>query len=642
MIRFENVELYLGGRELLREVSLTLFPGQKVGLIGANGTGKTSLLRLIRGELHPDQGRVVVPAEWVIASADQSMPAGALSALDFVLQGDDDLIRLEVAIRGAEAVHDGVKLAGLYESWTAIHGQTARARAAELLDGLGFAPIEIHQPVDSFSGGWRMRLNLARAMFCRSDLLLLDEPTNHLDLETIQWLEGWIVRYPNTLILISHDREFLDRTIKGVIHIEHHLARWYSGNYSDFERQRMERLAQQESLYQKQQREVAHLHLFIDRFRAKASKARQAQDRMKKLERMELIAPAHVDSPFHFEFRQVGRAPNPLLQMDDLAFAYPGMTVPVVATDRLVLRPGDRIGLLGRNGAGKTTLVKLMAGLLAPTQGTVFRHDKIKVGYFAQQQIDLLDLTSTPYHHILRLRPEATEQSILNFLGGFGFNGERARDRVEPFSGGEKARLLLAMLVWSEPTLLLLDEPTNHLDLDMRHALTLGLQGFEGAVVLVSHDRFLLSSTVEEFYLVHDGRVAPYDGNLDDYAQFSTEENRRIRIGRERPEGLERPDEGGSASSRREQRQEAAQRRQALAPLRKKVAVIEARLAKAQSALAALEDALGDEALYAAENRDRLVEVLAQQGVLRQQIEADETDWLLTQAELDESLAGST
>lgn len=634
MIQFEKVDLFLGGRAIFHEVSLVLYPGQKLGLVGANGTGKTSLLRMIRKELPPDQGRISVPAEWVIASADQAMPEGELSAMEFVMEGDAELTRLEAAIRIAEQTNDGMKLATLYESWRAIEGQTARARAAELLDGLGFDPVEIDRPVNSFSGGWRMRLNLGRAMFCRSDLLLLDEPTNHLDMETIQWLETWINRYPQTLILISHDRDFLDNTVTGIVHLKNQAADSYSGNYSDFERQRMERMAQHESLFQKQQREVAHLQQFVERFRAKATKARQAQDRMKKLERMEMIAPAHADSPFRFQFYPVGRAPNPMISLESFSFHYPGMSKPIVAADRFVLRPGDRIGLLGRNGAGKSTLIKLLCGQLEPTEGDVFRHDKIKVGYFSQQQMDQLDLKGTPHLHLLRLKPTATDQVILNFLGGFGFDGVRAHEVIEPFSGGEKARLLLAMLVWTEPTLLLLDEPTNHLDLDMRHALTTALQGFEGAVVLVSHDRFLLSSTVDEFYLVHNGTVAPYDGGLDEYTLFNQEERRRAR---QESIDKDRDDNGRKEAgvSRKEQRQEAAQKRRALAPLRTKITRIENQMTAKQEKLAKLENELSDEAIYTDENRDRLVELLAHQGMIRQQIEKDETDWLMAQTELE-------
>lgn len=476
-------------------------------------------------------------------------------------------------------------------------------------------------------------------MFCRSDLLLLDEPTNHLDLESVEWLEGWITRYPHTLILISHDREFLDRTVKGILHIEQKEIHHYKGNYSDFERQRMERLSQQSALFQKQQREIEHLQNFIDRFRAKATKARQAQDRIKKLERMERVLPAHVDSPFQFRFLPVGRTPNPILKMESLSFTYLNAKSATISVERLVLRPGDRIGLLGRNGAGKTTLIKLMAGSLQPTEGSLFRHDQVKVGYFAQQQLDLLELDSTPYEHLFRVRSDAKEQEVLNFLGGFGFRGDRVNERIALFSGGEKSRLLLSMLVWSQPALLLLDEPTNHLDLDMRHALTLALQQFEGAVVLVSHDRFLLSTTVEEFYRVYQSGVKPFDGTLEEYIVLNSEENRRIRAEKEEAKEVER--DGGREPSRREQRQEAAQRRKRAQPLRQKVSQIESRLAQAEKKLEKLEKQLGDQTLYDAENRERLVDLLAQQGALRQQIEEEEEGWLEAQSELEASLAGN-
>jgi ATP-binding cassette subfamily F protein 3 len=628
VIKIDDLSIFLGGREIFSHVTLTLNPGQKVGLVGANGSGKTTLIKLLQGALVPDHGQIDMPGDWVVATASQEMPQGAQPIIEFVMDGDARLRDLQRQIASLEAASDvaqqGETLSRLHEALHSAGGYTARARAGELLHGLGFEPNLVENPIDHFSGGWRVRLNLAKALFCPSDLLLLDEPTNHLDLEAILWLENWINRYPHTLLVISHDRDFLDNTVKHIIHIEHKAAAMYRGNYSDFERQRAERLAQHSALYVRQQKEIAHLHQFVERFRAKASKAKQAQDRMKKLERIERIAPAHVDSAFKFDFKTPGRAPNPVIQLDQVEFAYPGHATPQIKTDRLVLRPGDRVGLLGYNGAGKTTLIRILAGELSPCSGERFVPDQLAVGYFAQNQVDQLDDRASPYLHLHRLKPQVASQSILNFLGGFGFDGIRANEAVAPFSGGEKARLLLAMLVWMEPYLLLLDEPTNHLDLDMRHALTMALQEFSGAVILVSHDRFLLSSTVDEFWLVHQGSVAPFSGDLEEYASWLVEQRRAKKLQCANSE----ESDSTSGVNKKEVRREEAQKRERANPLRKQVKALEKSISDKQSALVVLEEKLNHAEMYEASRRDQLQALLTEQAKLRQEIEASEMEWL--------------
>ncbi|MGD8709022.1 MAG: ATP-binding cassette domain-containing protein, partial [Ectothiorhodospiraceae bacterium] len=487
MIQLRNLTLRRGPDPLLESADLTIHAGQKLGLVGANGCGKSSLFALLRGELHPDAGDVSLPADWTIASMLQETPALERPALEYVLDGDEALRGAERAVAAAESRNDGEAIARAHARFDAAGGYSARARGAELLHGLGFEPDVHQQPVAAFSGGWRVRLNLARALMCPSDLLLLDEPTNHLDLETVLWLEQWLRAYPGTLMLISHDRDFLDAVVDHVVHIEQRRLNLYKGGYSAFERQRSERLAQQQALHDKQQQEIARLERFIDRFRAKATKARAAQSRVKALERMEKVAPAHVDSPFHFEFREPEPAANPLMSLEGVAAGYDG--APVFTGVSMGLRPGARIGLLGPNGAGKSTLVKLLARDLEPLQGTLTVGRNVRIGYFAQHQLEQLDPEASPLLHLQRLAPGEGEQKLRDFLGGFGFQGDMATDPVAPFSGGEKARLVLALLVWQRPNLLLLDEPTNHLDLEMRHALTVALQGFDGATVTVSHDR---------------------------------------------------------------------------------------------------------------------------------------------------------
>jgi len=526
MLQLRNVELRRGTRRLLEDADLTVYPGQKLGLVGANGCGKSSLFALIMGELHPDAGEVLVPAGWEIAHVAQQTPSGDQPAIELVMDGDRELRQVQHDLAVAEAAGDGLRQGELHARLEAIGGYTAESRAARLLHGLGFSPGEERRPVDSWSGGWRMRLGLARTLMCRSDLLLLDEPTNHLDLDAVIWLESWLRAYPGTLILISHDRDFLDAIVRQVAHIEQGRLNYYTGNYTAFEALRAERLSQRQAAFVRQQQEIARIQGFVERFRAKATKARQAQSRLKALERMEHIAPAHVDSPFHFAFRAPPSLPRPLLTLEGGRAGYGERLV--LDRIKLDLVPGDRVGLLGPNGAGKSTLIKVLAGRLPLLAGEQRQAQGLRIGYFAQHQMDQLRPDESPLKHLQRLAPEATEQVLRDYLGGFDFAGDKALEPVAPFSGGEKARLALALVIWGRPNLLLLDEPTNHLDLEMREALSEALQDYEGALVVVSHDRHLLRVTVDQLLLVDGGREAPFDGDLDDYPAWLLRRQSRL------------------------------------------------------------------------------------------------------------------
>jgi ATP-binding cassette subfamily F protein 3 len=563
MLLFDDLALRRGSRLLIEHATLQIHPGWKVGLTGANGTGKSSLFALIRDELHADGGECRRPVDWVIAHVAQDTPAEARAAIEYVLDGDSGLRAAEAALAEAEARHDGVQLGTLHGQYELIGGYTARSRAAQLLHGLGFGPADEVRPVGEFSGGWRMRLNLARALMSRSDLLLLDEPTNHLDLDAVIWLENWLRAYTGTLLLISHDRDFLDGIASHIAHIERQRLTLYRGNYSAFEHRRAEYLAGQQAQYEKQQREIAHIQSYIERFRAKATKARQAQSRLKALQRMELIAPAHVDSPFHFSLRAPEKSPNPLLRLQGVAAGY-GETTVIRGVD-LALAPGERIGLLGRNGVGKSTLIKLFAGALAPRQGRREPAQDLRVGYFAQHQVEHLDAQASPLQHLQRLDPAVREQVLRDYLGGFGLSADQALCPTGLFSGGEKSRLVLALLVYQRPNLLLLDEPTNHLDLEMRQALASALQEFAGAMVLVSHDRHLLRVTTDRLLLVHAGRVKEFPDSVDEYPQWLSEQNRQGRAATGDAGGM-----SGAAVRREKKRQEAEHRRQ-LQPLRQRI-----------------------------------------------------------------------
>ena len=621
MINLQGISLQIGGRDLLRDTDCRIFPGHKVGVIGANGCGKSTLFKLLLKQLESDAGSVEVPAGWEIAHMAQEVSASDESALDYVLDGDHRLRVVQQQLEAAEADgSDGKKIAELHERMAAIDGYSGPARAAQLLDGLGFSHADQQKPVKSFSGGWRIRLNLARALMCPADLLLLDEPTNHLDLDATLWLEQWLQRFPGTLLIISHDRDFLDAVVDGIVSFEQQKLVLYSGNYTAFERARAERLAQQQSQYEKQQAERAHMEDFVRRFRAKATKAKQAQSRLKALDRMAEIAPAHVDSPFRFRLPCADKVSNPLIDLREAEIGYPGKSI--LQRVQLGIQPGRRIGLLGPNGAGKSSLIKTLAGDLPLISGERQCGEHLRIGYFAQHQLEALDAKASPLLHVQRLSPNASEQEVRDFLGGYGFVGDRVFEAVGGFSGGEKARVALALLAWQKPNLLLLDEPTNHLDLEMRHALTLALAEFPGAVVLVSHDRHLLANTTDEFMLVADGRAEAYDGDLDDYKQWLLSFRRQ-----------EKQEESAAATSKpvedkKAQRRAAAALRERLKPLTNKLKNIEQKMAKAEKELQALETQLADEDLYSGGRQDEISQLTQAQGRAKEHLEELEMEWL--------------
>jgi ATP-binding cassette subfamily F protein 3 len=631
MILLRKLAFARAGRPLIADASLQLHPGWKIGLTGANGCGKSSFFALLRGELHAESGDLDMPAVWRVGHVAQDTPALPAPALEFVLDGDSELRAVERELAEAESVHDGHRIAELHARFADIGGYGAPARAAEILDGLGFAQDDHRRAVADFSGGWRVRLNLARALVARADLLLLDEPTNHLDLDAVLWLEGWLKSFPGTLLMISHDRDFLDAVVGQILHIENGGMKLYGGNYSTFERTRAERLALQQAMHVKQQREVAHLHAYIDRFRAKASKARQAQSRIKALERMELISAAHVDTPFEFRFREPEGVSDPLLALEDAKVGY-GETA-ILSDVRLTLRPGSRIGLLGRNGAGKSTLVKLLAGEKSVLAGRRVEGKHLKIGYFAQHQMELLRPDESPLRHLARQEPQTREQELRDYLGGFDFRGPMADAPCGNFSGGEKARLALALMIRTRPNLLLLDEPTNHLDLEMREALTLALQETEAAMVLVSHDRHLLRTTVDELWLVADGRAAPFDGDLDDYADWLAG-----RRGAGRPAPVERV-------TQREQRiEDRAAKKSAQAErrkLEKEAEKLEGQLAAWQAEQATLEARLADPALYAGGERSEVDRLGRRRDELAECVADAEARWLDIHAALEAAAAAS-
>lgn len=635
MIRLQQLSLIRGTKPLLHKVDLVIHPGERIGLIGANGSGKTSLFALLRGVIQADSGDVFLPAGWRIAHVAQETPALERSALDYTLDGDTTLRRLEGELALAETVHDGHRIAELHIALQDADAYTASSRAQQLLTGLGFSQTQLTQPVAAFSGGWRMRLNLAQALMCPSDLLLLDEPTNHLDLDAILWLEDWLKRYPGTLIIISHDRDFLDGVVTSIAHIDATQIKRYGGNYSEFERQRAIHLALTQAAYVKQARERDHLQSFINRFKAKASKAKQAQSRMKMLARMEDLAPLHACAAFGFEFREPERAPNPLLVLEAISAGYHADT-PILNHIDLNLQSGSRIGLLGVNGAGKSTFIKTLAGELAPLDGKITAGPGLNIGYFAQHQVDRLQHDQSALWHLQQIAPTEREQDLRSFLGGFNFAGEMATQAIAPFSGGEKARLALAMIVWQRPNLLLLDEPTNHLDLETREALTVALAQFEGTLILVSHDRHLLRATTDEFLIVAEGRLAPFDGDLDDYRNwlFKT---------RLPPTPVAtpstRPTVTTPTADRKEQKRLEAEARQRLAaqrkPIETRIKRLEDLMARHNKRKTELDTELANPTLYSEANKERVKQSLFEQARLARELEQLESEWLTEQERLE-------
>ena len=627
MIQFKQLTFSRTGKSLVEAASFQLHLGHRVGLTGANGAGKSSLFALLRGELMADAGELLIPAQWVIAHVAQETPALAQSALDYTLDGDEELRTLQTSLAQAQAgeAHDPLQVAEWHQRLADIDGYSAEARASTLLAGLGFSQAQLTQAVSDFSGGWRMRLNLARALMCRSDLLLLDEPTNHLDIEAVIWLESWLNAYRGTLLLISHDREFLDNTVNHILHIEQCRLDLYRGGYSDFERQRAEKLALQQASYQKQQQQMAHLQSYIDRFRVQATKARQAQSRIKALERMERISAAHIDSPFSFSFRDASPAPDPLLVLNQASLGYGDK--PLVRLPHLAIRPGERIGLLGKNGAGKSTLIKALAQSETLLAGERIEGKDLRIGYFAQHQLEQLIASDSPLQHLQRLDATAREQELLDFLGSFDFRGEMAKTPCGPFSGGEKSRLALALLIWKRPNLILLDEPTNHLDIEMRHALSLALQAYEGGMVMVSHDRTLLATCCEKFLLIADGKAEVFEGDLDDYKQYlQTQTQAPLATG------------SAPAAKQNSYHQQKAERQARLAerrPLLKALASLETRLAKLETEKQALETSLADSDIYSQARKSELQTLLMTQAENRKQLDTLEEEWLAVQEQLE-------
>ena len=630
MIIATDLSLARGAKYLIKSSSFTIHPNHKVGLVGANGCGKSSLFASLLGALPADLGNLSMPTSWKIATVKQETPALEQSALDYVMDGDVEFRQLEAKLAQARADDNGTLEATIINQIDTINGYSLPARAGELLHGLGFLQEQLINPVKSFSGGWRMRLNLAQALISRADLLLLDEPTNHLDLDAVIWLQRWLKRFTGTLVLISHDRDFLDDVIGQILHIEHQTAKLYSGNYSAFERQRAEHLAQQDAQYQKQQKEVAHLTSFVDRFRAKASKAKQAQSRLKRLQKLPDLAPAHVDSQFTFSFEQPDTLPYPLLSLAESQCGYSDEAI-ILQDVGMTLVPGSRIGLLGRNGAGKSTLIKSLAGDLTLLKGERYCAQDLRVGYFSQHQLEQLHLPSSAIEHITRAKPDLTELQARSFLGRFGFSGDQALDKVGTMSGGEKARLVLALIVLEKPQLLLLDEPTNHLDLEMRQALVLALQDFDGAIILIAHDRYLLESCVDEFYIVANGRVTDFDGDIDDYQQWLNDDKKQsVKANKVVSE---------PQVDKKQQRKEQAELRKKASPLRKQADKFEKLVQQNQDELTTVEAQLADSDIYQTEHKVKLTDLLKRQASLKQDLETNEMQWLDLEEQIEEIMS---
>jgi ATP-binding cassette subfamily F protein 3 len=638
MLKIDALTLRRGPEPLLENANALMHAGQRVAIIGANGAGKTSLFKLILGEISPDAGMYSLPGNCRVSHMAQEVTAGYREALDYVLDGDKQLRLLEAQLIEAEAAHDDEKLAHIHGELDAITAYLAPVIAEKLLHGLGFSQSDMKRPVNDFSGGWRIRLNLAQALMCPCDLLLLDEPTNHLDLDAMLWLEQWLKRFTGTVLFISHDRDFIDAVSTHILHFEHKLLNQYTGSYSAFEMQRAEKLAQQQSKYEKQQQRISEIESFVSRFKAKASKAKQAQSRVKELERMALIAPAHIDSPFNFKFPISEKISSPLLNLQKCDLGY---------ADKVILNqfstsilPGMRIGLLGPNGAGKSTLIKSLVGDIKPLSGQRSTGEHLRIGYFAQHQLEALDLNASPFLHLQRVNPKASDQDIRKFLGGFDFRGDAALEKITRFSGGEKARLALAIIAWQKPNLLMLDEPTNHLDLEMRHALTEALQNFEGAIIVVSHDRHLLKNTVDTFWLVAEGKVEEFKGDLHDYEtwllNYDPDTRSEAKVAGDRAElsgGLQNE----SSEDRKERKRLAADKRKKLSPLKKQLSQAESLMSKTQEQLSGLEHKLADSDLYLHENKEKLKVLLDRQAKQKQILEDTELQWFELSEEIEDA-----
>ena len=653
MIRFSQLSLMRGTKPLFNKADATINPGEKVGLVGPNGAGKTSLFSLLMKELHPDGGDVDFPAGWRISHVAQETPALQRSALDYAIDGDTHLRKLESELARLESdpqdADSGMRIAELHTALADAGAYTVKSRAEQLLLGLGFSMEEMRHDVATFSGGWRMRLNLAQALMCPSDLLLLDEPTNHLDLDAILWLEDWLKRYTGTLIVISHDRDFLDGIASIILHIDEGKLKRYTGNYSAFEHQRAEQMTLMQGMIEKQAKRRAHLESYINRFRYKATKARQAQSRLKALEKMEALTPLRAAAEFSFDFFEPESSPNPLLVMDDVTAGYTqrnanGDTIsatPIVSDIGFTLQTGERIGLLGVNGAGKSTLIRTIAGELPPLSGLFTTGKGLKIGYFAQHQVEMLRNDESPLWHLVKIAPDTREQELRNFLGSFHFQGDMATSPVAPFSGGEKARLALALIVWQRPNLLLLDEPTNHLDLDMREALTEALAQYEGTLLLVSHDRHLLRATTDRFYIVSGGHLREFDGDLDDYRNWLFD-TRLAKTQADRQDTTTGKPEKPAIDRKEQKRLEAEERQRISAlkkPLEKRITWLENEISKLNEEKTAIDSQLADSAIYEPANKDRLRKLLADQVECTKRLGTCEEEWLEKQDELEKILA---
>jgi len=626
MLTLTDLAIRRGTKVLFEKASFKVHRGNRVGVTGANGCGKSSLFALILNQLHSDAGDLTIPPKTIIAHVAQEMPDTDKSAIDYVLDGDVEFRKIQQDLIIAEQADNGSKQAECHSQLEEIDAYTADSRASKLLLGLSFKTEQLNNAVNSFSGGWRMRLNLAQALMCRSDLLLLDEPTNHLDLDAVIWLEQWLLNYSGTILLISHDRDFLDKVTTHIVHIEQLAAQLYTGNYSEFEKLRAEKLALQQSQYEKQQREVAHIESFIRRFKAKASKAKQAQGRVKALERMEMISAAHIDSPFNFSFFKPEKLPHPLMSLEGINVGYG--EVEILKNASLSILPGDRIALLGHNGAGKSTLIKLLAGELKQQQGDFEQSSELKIGYFAQHQLEQLDLEASALLHLQRLDSKLTEQQVRNYLGGFDFQGDKVLEPVAPFSGGEKARLVLALLIYQKPNLLLLDEPTNHLDLEMRHALSMALQEYAGAMVLVSHDRHLLRAVTDQFLLVDGGKVEPFNDDLEAYRNWLMQEKVTADKNNDR--------EGDTKGfNKKAQRQQLAEQRKLLNPLKKEVKSLEQAMLKLEQEIELIESELARPEMYEADKREKMEQLSRDRSEKSNNLEEIEENWLLKSEELE-------
>ena len=631
MIRFKQLSLYQGSLPLLEGVNQTLYPDQKLGVVGKNGCGKSSLFSMLQKELPPEQGELEFPPKWRISIAKQETPASPLTAVEYVLSGHSEYYQIQQSLKEAENEQNGIEIANQHAKLDAIDGWSLPSLVAKMLTGLSFSEDQMNSKVSELSGGWRMRLNLAQALIQPAELLLLDEPTNHLDLEAVLWLEGYLRSYPGMLMTISHDRDFIDSFCSHILHFENSNITCYTGNYTSFEKQKQAKQVLQQAEYEKQQKEIQHLESFINRFKAKASKATQAQSRVKALDKMDKVSAVQIRQKFGFEFKPINRNITELIDLNNLQIGYGDTTILTKVIMRILA--GQRIGLLGRNGEGKSTLIKLICGELEKQSGELTRNKHFNAGYFAQHQVEQLNLEQSPIWHIQSLGDGISEQEARNFLGGFAFNGDKSLEKVKGFSGGEKARLVLAMITWQEPNLLLLDEPTNHFDIEMREALALALQNYDGAVILVAHDKNLLESVVDEFWLVNDGQVNPFRGNLNDYQKWLNEN----KWGKDKASKANNSQASIQETqlSRKEQKRIEAEIRKQKAPLANRIKTIDKEMNHLQNEQQELEELLASSEIYEESNKKQLTESMNRSSEIKQTLETLEEEWFEVNEQLE-------